>query len=113
MFLTTDYTMRAWLLFYLPHGSVVEQIPERIRWVDAPPPDAQALARPMIYVCKDECAYLDGVRKTFGQVEYLETVARERGGRIAGRYSAYRVDHPTRPVFEPVYPAMKTGARDE
>jgi hypothetical protein len=67
----------------------------------------------MIYVCKDECAYLGGVRRTFQQVEYLETVTRERGGRVVGRYSAYRVDHPTRPALEPVYPAMKTGARDE
>ena len=113
MFLTTDYTMRAWLSCYLPKGAAVEQIPERIRWVDAPAPDAKALTGPMIYVCKDECAYLDGVRRTFQQVEYLETVTRERGGRVVGRYSAYRVDHPTRPALEPVYPAMKTGARDE
>jgi hypothetical protein len=111
---TTDYTLLGWLTFYLPRQTPIIQLNERIRWIDAPQPAKELLAAPLLYVCRDECAYLPDVRRAFASVESVGTLTRSRNGAQIGTYSFYRLLKPTQPVLDPVYPPMKIyGARDE
>ena len=110
---TTDYTLTGWLSFYLPTATPVVQMTERIRWVDAPQPDAATLSGPLLYVCRGGCPHLDDVHRAFGSVAFVDSVLRERNGAVIDTYKLYRLGQPTRPVLSPVYPAMSLGGRDD
>lgn len=108
--LVTDYTLAGWLDFYLPPETPVEQINERIRWVDAPLPAQELFKDNTLYVCKADCSDLPGLRRRFRHVEHLEDFARRRrDGALISLYSAYRLSDPVNPVLDSVYPAMNFG----
>jgi hypothetical protein len=102
--LATDYTTVSVLTYYLPSHTPVEQINERVRWANEPPPPAALFDQPMLYVCKAPCRYLDGLPRRFVQVGLLGTRARMRGSAIVEQYSVYRVAGQRRPTLDPMYP---------
>src|SRR5690606_38516735 len=51
--LTTSYSLTGWLAFYLPSRPPVVQVNQRIRWINAPPPDARLRDGVLLYVCED------------------------------------------------------------
>jgi 4-amino-4-deoxy-L-arabinose transferase-like glycosyltransferase len=111
-FATMDYTTAGWLTFYLPSHAPVVQLNERIHWIDAPQPSPELLSGPLLFVCKNDCPYIDDLKRNFSVVERLASFTRERDGSAINSYTAYRLEHPTRPVLDPVYPPMNLGGRD-
>lgn len=110
---TTDYTTAGWLSFYLPSHTPVVQLAERIRWIDAPQPAVELLQGPLLYVCKNDCAWVDTYRQRFAGVDLLATLARKRNGASINTYSLYRLDRPKGAVLDPVYPVMGMAGLNE
>jgi predicted anti-sigma-YlaC factor YlaD len=111
--LTLDYTTLAWLTFYQQTPRPVEQINERIRWINAPSPDAGLLSGPILFVCRASCPHMDDLRRQFETVDFLAVIDRTRAGVPVATFSAYRLQGPRRTIFDPVYPPMNSGGRDE
>lgn len=107
--LTTDYTMTGWLSFYLPSHTPVEQITERIRWIDAPAPEPQIFGGQMLYVCRGTCPGIPALEGRFRIVQHLATLPRERNGATVAEYSLYRLASPLGPVLDPPYPVPRAG----
>jgi len=100
--LTTDYRVNAWLSFYLPSRSPVEQIETRIRYANAPEPDPALFRGTMMYVCEGECDYqVLRVRARFRTVEPVTKLARSRHGVVIAEYSVFRVADPIGRVLDP------------
>ena len=100
--LTTDYRVNAWLSFYLPSLSPVEQIDKRIRYVNAPEPDPALFRGTMMYVCEAECDYqVQWVGTRFRTVEPVTKLARRRHGIVIAEYSVFRVADPIGRVLDP------------
>jgi len=100
--LTTDYRVNAWLSFYLPSRSPVEQIETRIRYVNAPEPNPALFRGTMMYVCEGECDYqVQRVGTRFRTVEPVTKLARRRHGIVIAEYSVFRVTDPIGRVFDP------------
>ena len=92
--ITSDYTTNGWLRFYLSSSVPVTQINERLRWANEPAPPENAFGRPMLYVCRDNCQFLDDVQKGFGKFTYLEKITRTRNSKFIETYSIYLVANP-------------------
>jgi len=76
--LAPDYGTTGWLAFYLPPGTCVLQLTQRIRWVNMPEPDPALLAGELLYVDEARTApprYL----KTFTGVKRVAELTRKRG----------------------------------
>ena len=100
--LTTDYRVNAWLSFYLPSRSPVEQIETRIRYANAPEPDPALFRGTMMYVCEGECDYqVLRVRARFRTVEPVAKLARSRHGVVIAEYSVFWVADPIGRVLDP------------
>src|SRR5262249_27485116 len=108
---TTDYTLASSLTYYLPSHTPAEQMNERVRWSNEPPPPAALFSQQMLYVCKQPCSYADGLRHRFAEAELLGNAAREHRGRVIERYSIYRVRGQVRPTLDPMYP-IRTKASE-
>ena len=78
--LTLDYGLTGWLAFYLPSHPPVEQINERMCYVNAPEPDP-ALFRRHHHVCVHGRVrrILPNLRKRFTTVEPVADLERGRG----------------------------------
>ncbi len=100
MVLTKDYGTAGWLAFYLPSRPPVEQIYERVRWINEPAPDSALFRGPMLFVCWDECEQEIGLRAQFKTVERLATLTRVRRGVVIDRFPVYRVEEPLRALME-------------
>jgi hypothetical protein len=98
--LTKDYGLASWLAFYLPSHPPVEQITERMRWVDAPAPDPKLFQGPMLFVCSNPCSWDLELPKLFNAVERLAVLPRQRRGVTIEQYLIYRVADPRGPVLE-------------
>jgi 4-amino-4-deoxy-L-arabinose transferase-like glycosyltransferase len=91
--LTTSYALTGWLSYYLPSRPPVVQINERIRWVNAPPPDPALFFGVSLYVCQTECNDLDLLRARYGTVRELARVTRKRRGVEIDTYQVFRVEN--------------------
>lgn len=91
--LTTSYAVTGWLSFYLPSRPPVVQINERIRWVNAPPPDPALFFGPSIYVCQDACNDLGLIRTRYSMVREIARLTRKRRGIEIDSYQVYRVEN--------------------
>lgn len=91
--LGTDHAVTGWLAFYLPSHPPVEQINERIRYVNAPEPDPALFRGPIMFVCSGDCD-VQMLHKRFMTVDHAATLARTRRGVAIQEYSAYRVSGP-------------------
>ena len=101
--LTTDYEVAGWLSFYLPSHTPVEQVNQRIRWVNEPVPDPQLFRGQMMYICKNQCSKLDEIKRKFAIVDFQGTFARMRGATQIEHYSLYRVADANGPVLDSLY----------
>jgi 4-amino-4-deoxy-L-arabinose transferase-like glycosyltransferase len=88
----TNYGTVGWLAFYLPSRPPVVQVNERIRWVDAPEPDAELLRGPLLYVCKAPCPEPDRVLAKFERVAEPVKLPRIRRGVTIEDYLVWRLD---------------------
>ena len=99
--LTTDYGVTGWLAFYLPSHPPVEQIDQRIRFVDAPLPDPALFAGTIMYVCHAGCTDLPEVRRRFAEARPVTRLTRLRRGVPVEEYSIYRLAGPIGPPLDP------------
>ncbi len=89
--LAPDYGTTGWLAFYLPKGTCVAQITQRIRWVNMPEPDAAQLSGKLLYV--DEARpggqpYLpSSLKDSFARIERVAELSRKRGPLIIENYA--------------------------
>jgi hypothetical protein len=111
--LTTDYTLASALAYFLPSHAPVEQISDRIRWVNEPQPDPALFTGSMLYVCKNACGQLDKLPERFGRIEFLARFPRARNGRVIETYALYRLSQPREPVLDPIYPIRLKDAGDD
>jgi dolichyl-phosphate-mannose-protein mannosyltransferase len=92
--LAPDYGTTSWLAFYLPKGSCVAQQTQRIRWVNAPEPEAAALKGKLLYV---DDAVPDGrpfLKDFFARVEKVGEVHRRRGPLVVETYLLELLEQP-------------------
>ena len=98
--LAMNYGLTGWLAFYLPSHPPVEQINERIRYVNAPPPDPALFRGEILYVCSDECAELASIRRRFATVDLVADLMRKRRGVAIQAYHVYRLSSPNGSVLD-------------
>jgi 4-amino-4-deoxy-L-arabinose transferase-like glycosyltransferase len=81
--LAADYGTTGWLAFYLPKGTCVTQLTQRIRWVNMPEPDPAQLSGKLLFV--DEARpggqpYLPPpLKDSFARTERVAQLPRKRG----------------------------------
>jgi 4-amino-4-deoxy-L-arabinose transferase-like glycosyltransferase len=91
---TTGYAATGWLAFYLPPGTPVIQLNERIRWVNAPAPDPELLRGPLLYVAEDDKVFMGFLRQRFAAVRDDGTQERSRRGQVIETYRLLALDEP-------------------
>ncbi len=99
--MTTNQRLTGWLTFYLPSHPPVEQINNRIRWVNGPQPDPALFRGTMMYVCIYGCSSLDALRRRFETVQFVANLVRTRRGVPIEEYSVYRLTGPIGPPLDP------------
>lgn len=99
--LTTDYGLTGWLSFYLPSHPLVEQINERMRYVNAPQPGPALFRGPIMYVCETVCDEIPMLRRRFRTVERVTSLTRSRRGIPISKYVIYRLAGPVGPPLDP------------
>jgi 4-amino-4-deoxy-L-arabinose transferase-like glycosyltransferase len=85
----TNYGLTAWLSFYLPRGTPVVQMNERIRWVNMPEPDPALFSGRVLYVGDPNIDPTPELRTRYATVEPEGQVIRSRNGQSI---EAYRID---------------------
>jgi 4-amino-4-deoxy-L-arabinose transferase-like glycosyltransferase len=76
--LVSYYGTTAWLEFYMPKGTCVEQRSERIRWANTPEPDPVLLKGKLLYVGEGNFG-LPRLEADFDSVKKLAELSRKRG----------------------------------
>jgi hypothetical protein len=104
--LAQGYGVTSWLRFYLPKGTCVEQHFERIRWINAPLPNADQLTGRLLYV-DDESANWPRVAQSFNHVEKVATLERKRGPLTIETFQIDVVAEPKGDVLAPLPPELK------
>jgi 4-amino-4-deoxy-L-arabinose transferase-like glycosyltransferase len=99
--LTLDYGTAAWLEFYMPSHPPVEQINERLWWINSPEPDPALFHGTMMYVCMVECVDLPMLRKRFATVDEAASLTRLRRGVPIQDYRVYKLTGPIGPPLDP------------
>jgi 4-amino-4-deoxy-L-arabinose transferase-like glycosyltransferase len=99
--LTMSYRLTSWLAFYLPSHPPVEQINERMWYVNAPQPDPALFGGTMMYVCQSGCPEISLIRRRFTSVEPVGDFARTRRGIPIESYDVYRLSGPIGPPLDP------------
>lgn len=99
--LAQGYGVTSWLRFYLPKGTCVAQYFERIRWINAPPPNADQLAGRMLYV-DDRSDNWPPVSQLFNHVENVGTLKRKRGPLTIETFAINVVAEPSGDVLAPL-----------
>jgi 4-amino-4-deoxy-L-arabinose transferase-like glycosyltransferase len=99
--LAQGYGVTSWLRFYLPKGTCVAQHFERIRWVNAPPPDADQLTGRLLYV-DDGSDNWPRLAQYFNHIEKVATLERKRGPLTVETFEIDVVADPKGSVLEPL-----------
>jgi 4-amino-4-deoxy-L-arabinose transferase-like glycosyltransferase len=99
--LAQSYAVTSWLMFYLPKGTCVAQRSERIRWINAPEPDASLLAGKLLYV-NDVSTNWPRAARYFNHVEKVATLERKRGPLIVDTFEIDVVAEPSGDVLAPL-----------
>jgi 4-amino-4-deoxy-L-arabinose transferase-like glycosyltransferase len=92
--LAMNQGLTGWLAFYLPSHPPVEQINQRIRYVNAPPPDPALFRGAIMFVCSGECLEISSVRQRFAAADLMADLARTRRGVPIEVYHVYRLSGP-------------------
>jgi hypothetical protein len=98
--LAPDYGTTSWLAFYLPKGTCVAQIGQRIRWLNLPEPEAAQLAGRILYVYEARLGDTPYIKDRFSRVERLGEVQRKRGPLLIETYALDLLQGPTREVLD-------------
>jgi 4-amino-4-deoxy-L-arabinose transferase-like glycosyltransferase len=81
--LAADYGTTGWLAFYLPKGTCVTQLTQRIRWVNMPDPDPAQLSGKLLFVDEARSGgqpYLPpSLKDSFARIERVAQLPRKRG----------------------------------
>jgi 4-amino-4-deoxy-L-arabinose transferase-like glycosyltransferase len=77
--LAPDYGTTSWLAFYLPKGTCVAQLTQRIRWVNMPEPDPAQLSGKLLFVDELRPGGQPVLKEAFAQVERVAELPRKRG----------------------------------
>jgi len=93
--LTTDYQTTAWLRFYRPELKVI-QLDETYRYPNAPPPPADLIRQPLLYLVEQKRDRQGLLASYFGDIEPALEVGKD--GQTAATYRIYRVEKPLGPV---------------
>lgn len=104
--LAQGYGVTSWLRFYLPKDTCVAQHFERIRWINAPPPDAGQLTGRLLYV-DDGSDNWPRVAQSFNHVEKVATLERKRGPLTIETFGIDVVADPKGDVLAPLPPELK------
>ena len=89
---TTSYAVTGWLAFYLPRGTPVIQLNERLRWINEPAPPKELFSSPLLYVTERRNDQAASLRRRFADVQPLAHIARYRKGAVYDEYAVYRLD---------------------
>jgi 4-amino-4-deoxy-L-arabinose transferase-like glycosyltransferase len=92
---TTSYPETGWLSFYLPSHPPVEQLTERIRWVNEPAPSPEFFKGGVLIYVRGGSLDVKALKPRYSNVEELSPVIRRRNGTEIERYSLYRLEGPT------------------
>lgn len=98
--LTTDYTVASWGKFYLPRDTSIEQVNQRLRWINEPVPNPELFKGPTLYLCRGDCAKVIDIRRRYRKVDLIESIKRKDGLYDIGSYSMYRLSDPVGPTFD-------------
>jgi 4-amino-4-deoxy-L-arabinose transferase-like glycosyltransferase len=91
--ITTSYATTAWLSYYMPPGTTVVQINDRIRWANMPLPNRNSLERALYAVGPDADRYRIGIVRTrYRSFEHVVDIPRMRRGILIDTYQLYLVD---------------------
>jgi hypothetical protein len=77
--LAPDYGTTSWLAFYLPNGTCVAQLTQRIRWVNMPEPDPAQLSGKLLFVDELRPGGQPVLKEAFARVERVAELPRKRG----------------------------------
>src|ERR1700726_2668336 len=77
--LAPDYGTTGWLAFYLPKGTCVTQLTQRIRWVNMPEPDPAQLSDKLLFVDEARPGGQPALKEAFARVERVAELPRKRG----------------------------------
>jgi hypothetical protein len=102
--LAMDYGTTAWLSFYLPRGTCVQQAIQRIRWVNFPQPDPAQLAGRLLFVDEAQLGLRPYVTSRFGQIEKTVELTRKRGPLVIETYALYALSAPKGEVLDDAPP---------
>jgi 4-amino-4-deoxy-L-arabinose transferase-like glycosyltransferase len=105
--LTEDYGLAGWLSFYLPSRPPVEEVQERLRWINEPVPDLRLFERPVLFICEAGSERGAAIGARFARSALVATLIRARGGLAVRRYDVYRLEEPRGAVFDPVVPLRR------
>ncbi|HEU0150458.1 MAG TPA: glycosyltransferase family 39 protein [Bradyrhizobium sp.] len=95
-----DYGTTAWLSFYLPPGTCVQQAIQRIRWVNFPQPAPEQLAGRLLFIDEAQLGLRPYVTSTFGHIEQVAQLTRTRGPLVIETYALYAVSAPRGEVLD-------------
>jgi hypothetical protein len=77
--LAPDYGTTSWLAFYLPKGTCVAQLTQRIRWVNMPEPDPAQLSGKLLFVDELRPGGQPVLKEAFARVDRVAELPRKRG----------------------------------
>ena len=98
--LAMDYGTTAWLSFYLPPGTCVQQAIQRIRWVNFPPPAPEQLTGTLLFVDEAQLGLRPYVTQRFGHVARAAELSRMRGPLVIETYAVYQLSEPRGEVLD-------------
>jgi hypothetical protein len=98
--LAMDYGTTAWLSFYLPPGTCVQQAIQRIRWVNFPPPAPEQLNGKLLFVDEAQLGLRPYVTTKFGRIEQAAQLTRQRGPLVIETYAIYELSEPKGEVLD-------------
>ena len=102
--LAMDYGTTAWLSFYLPPGTCVQQPIQRIRWVNFPPPDPDRLKGKLLFVDEAQLGLRPYVTARFGSIAQAAQLTRKRGPLVIETYALYVLTEPNAEVLDDTPP---------
>ena len=110
--ISTSYALTAWLSYYMPPGTRVVQINDRIRWVNMPQPDRSQLERALYVVGpRADRHRVNIARRHYRVLEPITEIARMRRGAVIETFQLYLADGLMRPLPIPAdaIPSDKGG----
>jgi hypothetical protein len=88
----SNYGLVSWLTFYLPPGTCVAQINERMRWISMPEPSTALFNGKVLFIGDANLNESDMLRAKYDTLEPQGLLSRERRGQVIETYRLDLVD---------------------